>query len=704
MSHHSLLSAVRAISFGLLLANQVGCLAARDLTAPTTGQPGANPDAQTFTSGAADAGLRTDDKADAGACLPGENACPGLGCVDSKSPEHCGGSCSPCPSIPGGTATCDGNKCGIACPTGMTACLDRCLAQGVPCEGSCPAMKRACNGICVDLTNLAACGTSCMPCPSSSGGKATCNGTSCELACDTGFHLCDGNTCRSDRDIHSCGSSCTPCPVPMGGEATCDGTVCGARCPANTKLCAGACIAVNQACMGMCPAGNHECSGNCVPNDVNFCGPACKQCKAPSNADAKCDGNDCQFACRAGFRQCGDACVGNDRPCNGGCPTGAKVCGDRCVPTATCCTSGMEGCPQCFMCGSDGTCGKQAEGAACGNDQVCRTGSCVPCGALGQVCCSGNRCGGQLSCQGTCKGECTPGQRECQGQTPRTCNQGGQWENGSPCNGQACVNGSCSGSCMPGQKQCQGQTAQTCGPNGTFISMPCTNQACVNGSCTGNCAPGQSRCQGQTAQTCNDKGTFDSKPCTNQACVNGSCQGNCSPSSGATCAGSTRTTCSATGMKTEETCTPKQANETASCASSGCQSSCKANPGNCSGSSRCWNLQFGCDECIDGRVFRNIPGAPGGGDRVCVGVDALNRVQQENADGPGLVDPARPPFCLVGFVFRDAFSGDQVCVTDASRSLAAEENRRHRNPNNAGEAVTRVKRNPNCATADVNCN
>src|SRR3954447_18393767 len=101
-------------------------------------------------------------------CPSGSHQCAGGGCVDSRSPEHCGLSCSPCPTVAGGTVTCDGTKCGAACPPGSKVCLDKCVPESDTCDGKCPPNTNRCSGgLCVDATSLSACGTACMPCPTS---------------------------------------------------------------------------------------------------------------------------------------------------------------------------------------------------------------------------------------------------------------------------------------------------------------------------------------------------------------------------------------------------------------------------------------------------------------------------------------------------------------------------------------------------------
>jgi hypothetical protein len=54
------------------------------------------------------------------------------------------------------------------------------------------------------------------------------------------------------------------------------------------------------------------------------------------------------------------------------------------------------------------------------------------------------------------------------------------------------------------------------------------------------------------------------------------------------------------------------------------------------------------------------------------------RAAEDNAMATGRVDPHGaygPNTCVAGFVWREAFAGDMVCVTPAVRSATAEENR-----------------------------
>ncbi len=103
-------------------------------------------------------------------------------------------------------------------------------------------------------------------------GIATCDGTSCGIACSTGFHNC-GGLCVSSSSVQSCGQSCgTACPVPANGIATCDGASCGIACT----------------------SGFHNCGGQCVSNNsVQTCGTSCTACPVPTLGSATCDGTTC---------------------------------------------------------------------------------------------------------------------------------------------------------------------------------------------------------------------------------------------------------------------------------------------------------------------------------------------------------------------------------------------------------------------------
>jgi hypothetical protein len=128
-------------------------------------------------------------------CQPGFHTCGGI-CVDSKLPNNCGMACEPCPTATGGSSTCDGVKCGVACPDGKKVCaaLGQCIGVDEPCGGTCPAGKNPCNGLCVDTNSTTACGAACTVCPTAANGTTVCDGMQCSLTCAQNFHRC-GDQC-----------------------------------------------------------------------------------------------------------------------------------------------------------------------------------------------------------------------------------------------------------------------------------------------------------------------------------------------------------------------------------------------------------------------------------------------------------------------------------------------------------------------------
>lgn len=98
-------------------------------------------------------------------CSDTQHLCLGQ-CVSNDSIDHCGPSCTPCPSPSHGGATCNGVFCAVFCNSGF----------------------HRCGSLCVSDTALATCGSSCnAPCTDPANGRATCNGVSCDFTCNPGF-------------------------------------------------------------------------------------------------------------------------------------------------------------------------------------------------------------------------------------------------------------------------------------------------------------------------------------------------------------------------------------------------------------------------------------------------------------------------------------------------------------------------------------
>jgi hypothetical protein len=506
-------------------------------------------------------------------CPESFHDCAGT-CVSNLSPDTCGIACSACTGIEGGQPTCDGTRCGVACPTGQKPCLSRCIPENEPCDDNCPAGKNLCNAVCVEPTSLTACGSSCATCPSSPNGVASCDGDKCDLTCNPGFHRCE-DMCLDDSKPTSCGDSCSPCPVPDGGEATCEAGKCGARCPSGKKLCAGACIANNQACNGVCPAGQRDCSGTCVrEDDVNFCGPTCSPCGKRDNATVKCEGGRCVFSCRAGFHDCNGVCKDN---------RSVESCGGRCerCPTPANGTASCDGStcsfscnPGSYRCGNACLPRNQPCNGACQNRLKLCGGTCVE-----GNCCPGDSCGPCKSCQNnrcqpTADGQPGPG---CSG-TCRECENGTCRDrpNAKVC-GNACVSAStCCTNNVPGRcpdcSNCQGN-GQCSAPQG----ISCGGGRCVPfGQCCVSCGTCQ-RCTANGLGCMADNGA---------SCTSGGQPGTCNGTSCALVKRGNNQPCPAGGSQ--------------------CQS------GNCSGGLCCPGGQNNCGGCQP-----NSPNACGASCRVC---------------------------------------------------------------------------------------
>jgi hypothetical protein len=84
-------------------------------------------------------------------------------------------------------------------------------------------------------------------------------------------------------------------------------------------------------------------------------------------------------------------------------------------------------------------------------------------------------------------------------------------------------------------------------------------------------------------------------------------------------------------------------------------------------------LPYGPDTCIQGYVWREART----GDTVCVTPNVRSQVAQQNANPSANKDPNGaygPESCAQGFVWREAFDGDTICVTPAIRSSTKADN------------------------------
>ncbi|OBC15809.1 hypothetical protein A5784_27300 [Mycobacterium sp. 852013-50091_SCH5140682] len=84
-------------------------------------------------------------------------------------------------------------------------------------------------------------------------------------------------------------------------------------------------------------------------------------------------------------------------------------------------------------------------------------------------------------------------------------------------------------------------------------------------------------------------------------------------------------------------------------------------------------LPFGPDTCIQGYVWREART----GDTVCVTPDERSTVLQQNSNPGAHKDPngaSGPQSCAQGYVWREAFDGDTICVTPDFRQQMLNDN------------------------------
>ena len=142
-----------------------------------------------------------------------------------------------------GAGSC-GPQCGDGLRKGAEVCDDSNALSDDGCSSTClieegwrcSGMPSACAVTCGDGLRLGveACddsnltpGDGCSPsCTLEDGWLCSPDGA---CVCATGFHDCEG-LCLADRSVGSCGVACMPCDVRVNASATCDGTSCGLAC------------------------------------------------------------------------------------------------------------------------------------------------------------------------------------------------------------------------------------------------------------------------------------------------------------------------------------------------------------------------------------------------------------------------------------------------------------------------------------------
>jgi hypothetical protein len=470
----------------LLIVVAAGCQQPRNtpITGPDPASQGSGSDAAAVVGSASGDGGAVDPNGsinpdENGRCPQGRHICSGK-CLSNVAPGSCGGACEACPTIMGGTATCDGQKCGLACPAGKRPCKDACVDATATCTVTCDPGFHPCDNVCVDSSKVSSCGSSCMACPAPPPGAiAICDGMKCDFTCQKGKRCGD-----------KCGECCgdADCPAQPGKVVSCDLTklTCNVMCPMGQKSCSGSCIDAKACCSdgdcppqmgkeGKCDPSSHACQYMCA-GATKPCGGAC----IPSGAccdDTGCMGNfacvtnACSTsACTQGFKLCpatstciptagccadpdcmgNFACAGNKCSMTA-CRDGYKMCGTKCIAQGDCCTNDdcTERCQKC----SAGRCVPQAASedlkSECSDAATCKTGKCdgkggcgdAPNGSQTSGCDQGASCSGQQarsadSCQGgSCRtgGSQSCGHFGCDGTKCRTKCPAGTLDNGNDC-------------------------------------------------------------------------------------------------------------------------------------------------------------------------------------------------------------------------------------------------------------------------------
>jgi hypothetical protein len=138
-------------------------------------------------------------------CVPG-HAPDGTVCADGFCTD---GVCAPCTTAKQCTPV------GKTCQTGSVSC-----DKGYQCTNATPVTDGTlCSG-------GACCGGTCASCELPTHSSPACTGTSCTLACDTGYHACTTMSVSSCVDFQNDASNCGSCGHSCGTGGTCSGGLC----------------------------------------------------------------------------------------------------------------------------------------------------------------------------------------------------------------------------------------------------------------------------------------------------------------------------------------------------------------------------------------------------------------------------------------------------------------------------------------------
>jgi hypothetical protein len=270
----------------------------------------------------------------------------------------------------------------VTCATGYKDC------NGAPGDG-CEVDTQT------SAQNCGACGAAC----SSVNGSAACSGSSCTIACATGWGNCDNdartNGCETNvnNTVQHCGVCGTVCNS-SNGTATCSGGTCGITCNSGFSNCD------NDAKTNGCEVNTDTSLQNC-----GTCGSGCSS----ANGTASCSAGNCTINCNSGFGNCDNNARSNGCEANfatntshcGGCGTGCSSANG----TATCssgncsitCNSGFENCDT------------NARSNGCEVNLKTDATHCGTCSTVcsGLPCTAGVCCTAGANADGDCSDDCT---------------------------------------------------------------------------------------------------------------------------------------------------------------------------------------------------------------------------------------------------------------------------------------------------------
>ena len=221
-------------------------------------------------------------------CTAGSGDCDRMGTNGCETDlrtnaANCGACGTSCAGRANATGTCTNSACSFACNPGFGNC-DSNFTNG--CEAELAA----------NPTNCGMCG---FRCAAAANATATCAGSVCGIACNTGFGNCDGNGlngCESNTasDVRNCGACGTICPSAMGASATCTMGRCGLACMPGSGDC-------DMSATNGCEVNLNSSNANC-----GMCG---RVCNPISNSTAQCVAGACEITCNDGFELNAGICV-----------------------------------------------------------------------------------------------------------------------------------------------------------------------------------------------------------------------------------------------------------------------------------------------------------------------------------------------------------------------------------------------------------